>query len=239
MSRVFYACLMLVMCASLCLAEGEAKAKTHHKNLTLKEATSIKSITAEPQTFVGKEVLVSGKVTSVCKGSGCWVEVENADGEKIICKSLDESVTVPKDCEGKFIQVQGKVKEDKKASGKAEMKKEPGMAEHACPAPKLLVSMESYAFIDAPAAPATTGAAPAVAPATTVAPEKPATMDKKEVAPATPEKKDVAPATPEKKDAPVNVEKKPAPAPDKPAVPEKPATPEKKDTPPTPPTPTK
>jgi hypothetical protein len=235
MSRVLYACLMLVVCASLSFAEGQAKPPktTFGKKITVKEVTSLKTIKADADKMVGKPVLVSGKVVNVCKGKGCWVEIMNPDSETIICKSLDESVTVPKDCEGRMIEVQGKVKLDKKASGKAEMKKEGEGEAHACPAPKMFVTMEGVKFLDAaPVAPAVapavapTGAAPVVAPAT----------DKKDAAPAAEVK--TAPV-PEKKDAPAPAKTDVKPAPEK--TPDKPAAPEKKDAPAptTPPTPKK
>jgi hypothetical protein len=198
--------------ASLCFAEGESKTKVYGKEITLKEATPIKSINSDPQQYVDKEVLIAGKVVAVCKGMGCWVEVMTPDSQKIICRSLDESVTVPKDCEGRFIQVQGKVKFDKKASGKAEMKAHEGMAAHACPAPKVLVCMEGASFLNVPATSVSTSAHPA----TTAAPasiDKPTNVEKTESAtPAAVEKKD-APATTVQKDAPVTAEKKTPPAP--------------------------
>ena len=147
MPRVLLTCLVLTVLTSCCFAGGGTNTKVYGKNPTIKKATSIKSITADPEQYTDKEILVSGKVASVCKGRGCWVEVTDPDGNSIICRSLDESVTVPMDCEGRSIQVQGKVKFDKKASGKSEMKKHEGMAEHACPAPKVLVSMEGALFL--------------------------------------------------------------------------------------------
>jgi hypothetical protein len=150
MPRVLFTCLVLIVLTSCCFAGGGTNLKVYGKNPTLKKATAIKSITADPEQYADKEVLVSGKVASVCKGRGCWVEVTDPDGNAIICRSLDESVTVPMDCEGRSIRVQGKVKFDKKASGKSEMKKHEGMAEHACPAPKVLVSMEGALFLSEP-----------------------------------------------------------------------------------------
>ena len=148
MIRLIFSSLMLAVLTSYCFAGGDTN--TYGKKLTVKKATAIKSITADSEKYEGKKVLVSGKVANVCKGRGCWVETTNPEGDKIICKSLDESVTVPTDCEGRVIQVQGRVKFDKQASGKSEMKKHEGMPELACPAPKILVSMEGAAFVNEP-----------------------------------------------------------------------------------------
>jgi hypothetical protein len=151
--RVIFTGLLFAVLTSFCFAGDGSNTNVYGQRLTVKRATAIKSITADPEKYVGKKVLVSGKVARVCKGRGCWVEVANPDGDSIICKSLDESVMVPTDCEGRFIQVQGKVKIDKQASGKFEMKKHEGLAEHACPAPKVLVSLDGASFLnEAPSA---------------------------------------------------------------------------------------
>jgi len=146
MPRVLSTCFVLTVLTSCCFVGSDTNTKVYGKNPTINKATAIKSIIADPEQYADKEVLVSGKVASVCKGRGCWVEVMDPDGDAIICRSLDESVTVPMDCEGRSIQVQGQVKFDKIASGKSELKKHEGMAEHACPAPKVLVSMEGALF---------------------------------------------------------------------------------------------
>ena len=146
--RILSTGLLFAVLTSFCFAGDGTNSNAYGQRLTVKRATAIKSITADPEKYVGKKVLVSGKVARVCKGRGCWVEVANPDGDSIICKSLDESVTVPTDCEGRFIQVQGKVRIDKQASGKFEMKKHEGLAEHACPAPKVLVSLEGASFLN-------------------------------------------------------------------------------------------
>jgi hypothetical protein len=81
------------------------------------------------------------------------VEIESPDSSRIICKSLDESVTFPKNVVGKMISLQGKVMVDTKAPGTVTEKNEGGEA-HACPAPQVLISIEgaTVAAMTAPAA---------------------------------------------------------------------------------------
>lgn len=112
--------------------------------VTLTEPTKLASLVETPQDFVEKQVMVEGTVSGVCKGMGCWVEVKGADGASIIARSLDHSVTVPKDCEGRRVKVQGLFQamgpppeEQTKHEG------EEGMEPHECPAPTYVLSMDA------------------------------------------------------------------------------------------------
>ncbi len=141
MKRISLAALAIVLLVNFAWAADAPAVKTYGKAPTVKEPTAISSVKADPTKYKDQTVLVSGKIVDVCKGAGCWVEVEAADSSRIICKSLDESVTFPKDVVGKTIQVQGKVMYDAKAPGTKMAKHEGGEA-HACPAPQVLLSIE-------------------------------------------------------------------------------------------------
>jgi len=98
---------------------------------------------AHPDQYVGQVVRIEGTVSSVCKGSGCWVELRSTEGATIMAKSADHSILVPTDCEGRRIVVQGTmtaIPQDPADShgdhGHAEGAEEP----HECPAPAYLVS---------------------------------------------------------------------------------------------------
>jgi hypothetical protein len=139
MKRMSVLVLALVSLASFCLANPDAT-KTYGKAPTVKEPVTITTVKAEPAKYKDQTVLISGRVVDVCRHAGCWVEVEAPDSSRIICKSLDESISFPKDVVGRMIQVQGKVMYDAKAPG-AQTKTEGGEA-HACPAPQVLISIE-------------------------------------------------------------------------------------------------
>ncbi len=116
--------------------------------ITLTDVTTAKSILNNPEEFAEKQVKLKGKVAGVCKGSGCWLELDDGSGHTIITKSLDHSVAVPIDCEGKYVEVTGKVmiisvEETAKMEHKTEHH-EPGEEEegHSCPKPTIIVSME-------------------------------------------------------------------------------------------------
>src|SRR5687768_4537018 len=69
--------------------------------ITVKKPVKIEKLSKQPARFVGKTVRLEGKVKAVCQGTGCWVEVEDAQGLTFLAKSLDESVLLPMDCAGK------------------------------------------------------------------------------------------------------------------------------------------
>jgi hypothetical protein len=151
MKRVFCILLGITLLTSLVFA-ADATTKTFGKTPTITEATPVAKLIGQPQKFVDQNVLVAGTVVDMCRHKGCWVEIMNPDSSRIICKSLDESVVFSKDCLGQQIALQGKVIFDSKAKGTMEAKKEAADAPaHACPAPKVLVSIEgaNVSFADA------------------------------------------------------------------------------------------
>lgn len=150
---------LVALVFSLALLAGAAAAsdsatvavKTFGKSPTLTEPVAIAALTSQPAEYVNHSVLVTGKIVDMCRHSGCWVEVEAPDSSRIICKSLDESVQFTTDCLGRQIALQGKLMYDPKAPG-AVQKAHAGEAAHACPAPRVLVSIEG-ATVDLATAP--------------------------------------------------------------------------------------
>ncbi|MBI5058719.1 DUF4920 domain-containing protein [candidate division KSB1 bacterium] len=120
---------------------GNAKGKVFGTEPTLKEPVSIAAVNSEPAKFKDQDVLVTGKVVAMCQHMGCWVEIEQADKSTIICKSVDESVHFTQDVMGKDIELQGTLLWDEAAPGEVKESHEGGEA-HACPAPKVMVSLK-------------------------------------------------------------------------------------------------
>ena len=54
-----------------------------------------------------KNVKIAGKVTSVCKAKGCWMEVDNGVGKNVRISFKDYAFFVPRDCEGQVVYAQG------------------------------------------------------------------------------------------------------------------------------------
>lgn len=97
--------LMLLVALSLMAAE-----KKLGQGVSLKMATPVKEILANPEKFLGQDVMIDGEMTQVCQMAGCWVMVKDASSEEpIMIKVQDGVIVFPKDGAGKKITVQGKV----------------------------------------------------------------------------------------------------------------------------------
>jgi len=120
--------------------------------VTLEKAIPLEQVKANPRSFEGKKVLVEGTVAGVCKGMGCWALVETSpSGESIYAKSVDHSVSLPKDCEGSWIRVEGEVvvvepgeKKEKACDGEGHAE---GGEAHTCPQPDCFVSLAAVELI--------------------------------------------------------------------------------------------
>lgn len=126
--------------------------------ITLAEATSITDLNAKPTEFADTIIRVEGKVTGVCKGSGCWVEVMATDGSSIIAKSPDHSVQVPKNCEswpvvvqGTFLNMGATTQEAAEHVEEEHHDHEEGGEPHKCPQPIWMLTMDSVELEEAPA----------------------------------------------------------------------------------------
>ncbi len=138
---------LALACVALGLVFGCAGQKPALKAgspIDVTEPVSIAQLSTNPAQFVGQTVRLEGTVSKVCKGSGCWVEVRAADGSSILARSLDHSILVPTDCEGRRIVVQGVVNEilperSEEASHEEKAQHE-GQVAHECPQPAYLVA---------------------------------------------------------------------------------------------------
>ncbi len=107
MNKAGCAILIIVLLTALPLMAAEKKLG---QGVSLKTATSVKEILANPDKFLGKDVMIDGEMTSVCQMAGCWVMVKDASSEQpIMVKVQDGVIVFPKDGAGKKIVVQGKV----------------------------------------------------------------------------------------------------------------------------------
>jgi len=52
-------------------------------------------------------VKIMGKVNSVCKVKGCWMEVDNGKGQTVRIRFKDYKFFVPRDCENQVVYAQG------------------------------------------------------------------------------------------------------------------------------------
>ena len=136
--------LLAVMIAALFAVSCACSSKhmsTFGEEPTLSKPANIAELNADPASYVDHDVLISGTVVDICKHAGCWVEIEQKDHSKILCKSMGDVVTFPQDALGKHIELQGTLMYDPNAPGAVEEKHEDGEA-HACPAPPIIVSIK-------------------------------------------------------------------------------------------------
>lgn len=98
-----------------------AEEKKLGDGVTLKEATPIASLTANPADFVGKTVRIDGVATDVCTHMGCWMAVApegQPNGATVRLKVEDGVIVFPVSAKGKHVSAQGVFEEVKDAEGK-------------------------------------------------------------------------------------------------------------------------
>ena len=84
--------------------------KNFGEEITLKEKTQISSILEKPDDYVGKKVLVEGRVLDVCKKRGCWMKIAGEkEFESILIKVDDGVIIFPMEAKGKIAQVEGSI----------------------------------------------------------------------------------------------------------------------------------
>jgi hypothetical protein len=108
MTRPAIVLLLTLSCASPALAACEGQSLG--AGVTLPEATPVAAILDAPESFVGKDVRVEGKVHEVCEMAGCWMELEAADASRVLkVKVNDGDIVFPVAARGKQAIAQGKV----------------------------------------------------------------------------------------------------------------------------------
>lgn len=102
---------IFLLTAGLLFASNDySKWKSFGKPITVKEITKISAILTNPQAWVGKTVLVKGRVVDVCKKRGCWMEIaSDKDFQSIKVKVKDGEIVFPLQARGKMAVVQGVV----------------------------------------------------------------------------------------------------------------------------------
>lgn len=86
-----------------------AQVENFGKEISLSEKTKISDILNDPESFVGKTVLVEGTVLDVCQKAGCWMELKSDDDGKIKVKVKDGDIVFPVSAIGSNALVEGTV----------------------------------------------------------------------------------------------------------------------------------
>ena len=77
--------------------------------ISIMENEEISTLLNMPNTYLGKDVLVSGTITEVCPMRGCWIDVKDVNTDSHIrIKVTDGQIVFPLSAKGKYVDVQGK-----------------------------------------------------------------------------------------------------------------------------------
>lgn len=72
--------------------------------------TAIRELQDNPKDYVGREVVIQGKITKQCPTSGCWWYIDDGTGE-IRADSTGGNFALPVGHEGSQVRTRGKVVE--------------------------------------------------------------------------------------------------------------------------------
>lgn len=105
--------VLIALGLGLWLNAGCAKTsetEKYGKDLTLKETVKISALMDNMPQYVGKTVLVEGKIVDVCAKRGCWMELaSDKEFQKIKIKVEDGEIIFPVTAKGKMAKVEGVV----------------------------------------------------------------------------------------------------------------------------------
>ncbi|MBL7995495.1 DUF4920 domain-containing protein [bacterium] len=101
----------LILGSWLCLGCAKTpEGEKFGKDLTLKETVKISVLMENMPQYLGKPVLVEGKIVDVCSKRGCWMELaSDMEFQKIKIKVEDGEIIFPVTAKGKTARVEGVV----------------------------------------------------------------------------------------------------------------------------------
>ncbi len=105
----------ILLALAVCIAAVTtlaAQEKKYGSGVALKDATSIETLLAQPDKYLGKTVRVDGVITGVCDMAGCWMEMRDAGADAKTAKTLrfkvDDGVIVfPVSAKGQRASAEG------------------------------------------------------------------------------------------------------------------------------------
>ncbi len=109
MKRVVVLILIAVCVAAVTAVAQEKQEKKYGNGVTLTAATTVESLLAQPDKYLGKTVRVDGVITAVCEMAGCWLELADAKpGAKTLRFKVDDGVIVfPVSAKGRRASAEG------------------------------------------------------------------------------------------------------------------------------------
>jgi len=134
-----FAMLLVVACGQKQEVKQEVtKNETFGEAITLTEVTTLQDMMANPNDYLGKEVLIEGKVNGRCMGSGCWVSLDLGNAERLIVASEDRSFIFSEKCVDSNVRVQGTLvlKNVEEHEEDHDHEHEDSVRDHECPDPE-------------------------------------------------------------------------------------------------------
>ena len=90
--------------------DKEQKSKSYGEGVTLKDTTAVSKLFEKPEDYVGKKVLVKGRIVNVCKKRGCWMALSGDKEFQSIRIKVDDGVIIfPFESRGKLALAEGEV----------------------------------------------------------------------------------------------------------------------------------
>lgn len=107
MKWIFPGLLALLTCP---FGHAQDKAEIFGKGVAGSTVTSVSTILSNAKDFVGKTVVVEGKIVDVCAKRGCWMDLSSDKAfEKIRIKVTDGEIVFPLTAKGKTARAEGVV----------------------------------------------------------------------------------------------------------------------------------
>lgn len=79
-------------------------------SITLNEKTQVSKIFENPETFVGKKVLVEGRIVDLCEDKGCWIEISSDKKFQFLkCYGKQNGISFPAEIKGKKAKIEGEI----------------------------------------------------------------------------------------------------------------------------------
>lgn len=101
--------IVVMFWAAPVFAETQLGAGAHFS-----EATPMSQIMKTPESFIGKEVTVSGTIVDVCAKRGCWMKLTtDVKNEKVRVKVNDGEIVFPLEARGRKAAAKGEFKKIK------------------------------------------------------------------------------------------------------------------------------
>jgi Domain of unknown function (DUF4920) len=112
--------IVLITLAQACKTQSSAKPEpVKAENFVAKDvlgqaiakdakAVSLAQLAQDPAPFMGKDVIVTGKVDAVCQHMGCWMTLKDENGEAFV-RMAGHAFFIPKAASGRLARVQAKL----------------------------------------------------------------------------------------------------------------------------------